>query len=129
MIKVTPLVGYKSLRALNAFHMIMMGLKMVPIYAFIPYEQFYASFDEKTEEEKELFLREGLAMIHLEDDEIDALIGFCCDKNGIPYTKANIKNLDLKQIYDCCLAVIIEISKIQITFLTESEKKNLAVSQ
>lgn len=101
-----------------------MGLKLIPLYAFIPYEDFYAGFEEKTDAEKELFLREGLAMIKLEDDEIEALIGFCCDKNGIPYTKANIKNLDLKQIYDCCLAVMLEISKIEISFITESEKKN-----
>lgn len=81
-------------------------------------------FDEKTQSEKELFLREGLAIIKLEDDEIDALIGFCVDGNNIPYTKANIKNLGLKEIYECCLSVMIEISKIEISFLTESEKKS-----
>lgn len=124
MKKVLPLVGYKSLRALNAFHMIMMGLKMIPIYAFIKYEDFYAMFDEKTEAEKEVFLREGIAIIKLEDEEIDALLGFCTDSNGIPYTKTNTKNLDLKEIYECCLAVMIEISKIEISFITESEKKN-----
>lgn len=122
--KTLPLVGYKSLRALNAFHMIMMGLKMIPIYAFIPYEEFFQSFEEKTQPEKDMFLREGLAIIELQEDEIEALLGFCTDPNGIPYGKANVKNLDLKTIYDCCLMVLIEISKIEITFITESEKKN-----
>lgn len=97
---------------------------MIPIYAFIPYEDFFASFEEKTDVEKENFLREGLAFIELKEDEIDALIGFCEDANGIPYGKANIKNLPVKEIYDCCLSVLIEISKIEITFITESEKKN-----
>lgn len=124
MKKVLPLVGYKSLRALNAFHMIMMGLKMIPIYAFIPYEEFFKSFDDKSEKEKEVFLREGLAIIELKEDEVDALIGFCCDGNGIPYGKSNTKNLDLKEIYECCLSVLVEISKIEISFITESEKKN-----
>lgn len=124
MKKVDPLVGYKSLRALNAFHMIMMGLKMIPIYAYIPYEEFFAMFEEKTELEKENFLREGLSIIELKDDEIDALVGFCRDDNGIPYGKTNIKNMTLKDIYDCCLSVMIEISKIDITFITEAEKKN-----
>jgi len=123
-VKTLPLVGYKSLRALNAFHMIMMGLKMIPIYAFMKYEDFFGMFEEKTLEEKELFLREGLAMIELQEDEIDALIGFCLDSNGVPYGKANIKNLKLKDIYECCLSVMIEISKIEISFITESEKKN-----
>ncbi len=124
MKKVRPLVGYKSLRALNAFHMIMMGLKMIPIYAFIPYEEFFAMFEEKTDIEKENFLREGLAFIEIKEDEIEALLGFCEDPNGIPYGKANVKSLALKELYDCCLAVLIEISKIEITFITESEKKN-----
>ena len=124
MKKTLPLVGYKSLRALNAFHMIMMGLKMVPIYAFMKYEVFFEMFEEKTDSEKEIFLREGLAMIELQEDEIEALIGFCCDSNNIPYGKANLKNLPLKEIYECCLAVMIEISKIEISFITESEKKN-----
>lgn len=124
MKKVLPLVGYKSLRALNAFHMIMMGLKMVPIYSFIPYEEFYASFDEKSLEEKKTFLRNGLAMIELKEDEVEALLCFTTDSNGIPYGKTNMKNLDLKEIYECCLSVLIAISEIEIHFITESEKKN-----
>lgn len=125
MKKTLPLVGYKSLRALNAFHMIMMGLKMIPIYAFIKYEDFYAMFDEKSDEEKEHFLREGLAIIKLEDEEIETLLGFCEDPNGIAYGKSNSKNLDLKEIYECCLSVMVEISKIKISLITEEEKKNL----
>lgn len=124
MKKVKPLVGYKSLRALNAFHMIMMGLKMIPLYAFIPYEEFFSMFEEKTDVEKENFLREGLAFIELKEDEIEALIGFCEDPNGVAYGKSNVKNLPLKELYECCMAVLIEISRIEITFITESEKKN-----
>ena len=48
--EVAKLEGYKSLRALNAFHTLMLGLKMLPAYGAIPYEEFYQTMSEMPDE-------------------------------------------------------------------------------
>lgn len=122
--KVLPLKGYKSLKALNAFNALLLGLKMLPAYINENYVDFYASFKEKTDAEKETFLREAVAFVNLERDEVEAIISFSTDKNGIPYGPANIANLGPKELHECIVAVCMEIGRIKIDLVTEEEKKN-----
>lgn len=123
MIKVLPLKGAKSLKAFNVFNTLMLGLKMLPLYVHVPYREFYASIPEKSEEEKENLIREAIAFVNLEPDEVEAAVAFCCDKNGIAYSKNNIGNMELKEVIDCIVAVCMEIGRIEITLTSESEKK------
>lgn len=123
MIKVLPLKGAKSLKAFNVFNTLMLGLKMLPLYVHVPYREFYASIPEKSEEEKENLIREAIAFVNLEPDEVEAAVAFCCDKNGIAYSKNNIGNMELKEVIDCIVAVCLEIGRIEITLTSESEKK------
>ncbi len=127
--KVLPLKGYKSLRALNAFHALLLGLKMLPAYIGESYEAFYASFSEKTEAEKEKLLKEAVMFVHLEEDEVAALVSFCTDKNGITYAAVNIGNLTPHQMHEIIVAVCMEIGRIKIELVTEEEKKNYLPSQ
>lgn len=127
-VKTLPLQGYKSLKALNAFSALLLGLKMLPMYRAISYEVFYEDFNEKSEGEKETFLREAVAFVQLEQDEVEALIGFACDPNGIPYGPANLKNLSPDQIHEIIVAVCMEIGRIKVTLVSESEKKKLSPS-
>lgn len=122
--KILPLQGYKSLRALNGFHALLLGLKMLPAYIGEAYETFYASFNDKTDSEKEKLLREAVVFVKLEQDEVEALIGFSTDKNGIPYSKENLKNLSTADMFEIIVAVCMEIGRIKIELVTESEKKN-----
>ncbi len=121
--KVSPLVGIESLHAFTAFNALLLGMKMLPAYAAIPYVDFYADFATKTESEKETFLREALAFVVLSREEIAALVGFCSDKNGVAYGPHNIKSLDVKDLFEIIVAVCMEIGKIEITLVTEAEKK------
>ncbi len=121
--KVLPLKGYKSLRALNAFHSLLLGLKMLPAYMAEDYESFFASFETKTEAEKESCLRQAVAFVQLGQDEVDALISFGTDANGIAYTEANTKNLPPDQLFEIIIAVCMEIGRIKITLATSAEKK------
>ncbi len=120
---ILPLVGYKSLRALNAFHALLLGLKMLPSYQAEGYETFYASFSTKTDSEKEKLLREATVFVQLQQDEVEALISFATDKNGIPFSPVNIKNLSLQELYDVVVSVCMEIGRIKIELVTEEEKK------
>lgn len=129
MIKVLPLKGFKSLRALNTFNTLLLGLKMLPAYIREDYETFYGSFVDKTEEEKEKLLREALAFVPLQQDEIEAVLSFAADPNGIPYTAANVKNLSVDQIFETVTAVCMAIGRIKIDLVSESEKKKLQTSQ
>lgn len=122
--KVLPLKGFKSYKALNAFHALLLGLKMLPAYTLITYEKFFESFKDKDDAEKETLLREAAVFVNLEEEEIEALVCFCTDKNGIPLTKANINNLTPDEIHEVIVAVCMEIGRIKIDLVTESEKKN-----
>lgn len=123
MINVLPLVGFKSLRALNAFHSLLLGLKMLPIYLDVDYVSFFDSFKLKTEAEKESALRQALAFVNLTNEELDALISFSTDSNGIRYTSINRENLKAEEIFEIVIAVCMEIGRIEITLVSEAEKK------
>lgn len=129
MIKILPLIGTKSLRALNAFNVLLLGLKMLPAYLAEDYETFYASFAGKTEAEKEKLLREAVVFVPLAEDELAALVCFATDKNGVPYTAVNIKNLTMEALFEVVVAVCMEIGRIKIDLISEEEKKKFPSSQ
>ncbi len=127
--KILPLVGFKSLRALNAFNALLLGLKMLPAYIGETYETFFTSFQVKTEAEKETLIREAAVFVELQEDEVKALISFACDKNGIPYDDTNVKNLSAGDLHEIIVAVCMEIGRIKIELVSESEKKKLTIAQ
>lgn len=129
MTKVLPLKGYKSLRALNGFHALLLGLKMLPAYIMEDYETFYGRFNDKTDAEKEKLLREAAMFVQLGQDEIEALLSFSTDKNGVPYSGINMKNLLVDELLKIIVDVCMEIGRIKIELVSESEKKNYLSSQ
>lgn len=121
--KVLPLKGYKSLRVLNAFNTLLLGLKMLPAYLHEDYKTFFASFEDKSDAEKEDALRQAAAFVELSSDEIDAIVSFATDANGIPYSQANIKNLGPDELFEIIIAVCMEIVRIKIDLISSEEKK------
>lgn len=128
-IKVTPLKGYKSLKALNAFHALMLGLKMLPSYMGETYEDFYAKVALMDLDSQEKLIKEAALFVELQQDEVSALMSFATDANGVPYSPENMKNLKPDELINIIVAVCLEISKIKIDFVSESEKKNSIISQ
>lgn len=122
--KVLELKGYKSLKALNAFHSLMLGLKMLPSYMGESYEEFFERVADMAPGDQEKLIREAALFVELAEDEVQALVGFCADKNGVPYSPENLKNLGPDQIHEIIVAVCSEIAKIKINLVTEAEKKN-----
>ncbi len=127
--KILPLKGYRSLRALNAFHALLLGLKMLPAYLSVGYEEFYASFRNKTDSEKESALREASVFVQLSQDEVEAIVSFATDKNGIAYSSVNVSNLNPSELHEIIVAVCMEIGKIKIELVSDEEKKKYPDSQ
>lgn len=127
--KILPLKGYKSLKALNAFHTLLLGLKMLPMHFAEPYDEFYANFADKTDAEKEKFLREAVIFVPLQPEEVEALVAFATDKNEIPYSAVNLKNLGPDELVECIVSVCMEIGRIKIELVSESEKKKSLSSE
>jgi hypothetical protein len=121
---VRELKGHKSLRALNAFHALMLGLKMLPAYMGESYEDFFSRIEDMPPSDQEKMIREAALFVELQKEEVDALLSFCEDKNGVPYSEANVKNLGPKELVDSIVAVCMEMAKIKIDFVSEAEKKN-----
>lgn len=127
--KVLPIQGYKSLRVLNGFNALLLGLKMLPAYASLPYEEFYMAFEELEDAGKESLIREAVMFVKLEEEEVEAMISFCSDPNGVPYSKANVRNLKPDELHACIVSVCLELSRFKIDIVSESEKKNYRTSQ
>lgn len=122
--RVLELKGYKSLRALNAFNALMLGLKMLPQYMSQDYESFLEKIQAMTPDDQRKMIKEAALFVELGKEEVEALVCFCADKNGVPYSPENIKNLKPDQLIEIIVEVCFEIAKIRIDFVTETEKKN-----
>lgn len=124
MRKVLPLVDVKSFRAFNAYHKLMLGMKMLPAYMLKTYEEFLTAVQALAESDQIKIFREAAMFVDLNYDEIGALVCFCTDKNGVPYTSENLKNIGPAEMVEIVVAVCLEISKIKVDFVSEAEKKN-----
>lgn len=123
MSKVGELKGIKSLRALNVFSTLSIGLKMTPDYAKLTFVDFFKLLQDLPEDEQRAKLTEAVMVVQLEPDEVTSILSFCSDSNGVPYSHENIKNLGPAQIVDLIVAVCLEVSKIKIDSVSEAEKK------
>lgn len=124
MSKVLPLKGTLSLRAYNAFHKLMLGLKMAPAYMREEYDDFFNRIEAMNTNQQRKVVAEAVRHVPLDDDELQALLAFTCDANGIPFSKENIDNLGPAEFVENIVEVCMEMAKIKPTIITEAEKKN-----
>lgn len=123
MIKVLPLKGHKSLRAFNAFHALILGGKMLPAYMGETYELFLSRIQDMPPEDQRKILSEFACFVELQPEEVSAILTFCADANGVPYSAENMKNLGPKELHEAIVAVCMEIGKIKIDLVSDGEKK------
>lgn len=126
--KILPLKGHQSLKALNAFSALLLGLKMLPAYVGYDYPTFFDEFKKKSPDETEMLIREAVAFVHLDTSEVDALLSFAADSNGVPFSKENIKNLKPEEMFEIIVLVAMEFSRIDISLVSEAEKKRSKTS-
>lgn len=122
--KVLEICGSKGFLAFQSFNHLMLGLKMLPAYLGETYEDFLDRITIMEPSDQMKMIREAAMFVKLEEDELKAIICFCTDKNGVPYSSENLKSLNPAQIIDIVCEVCFRISQFKITFVSESEKKN-----
>ena len=127
--RVQELKGLRSLRALNSFSALMLGIKMLPAYMSEDYEDFVERVQAMEPADQELIIRQSVQFVPLNKEDLEAIICFCTDKNGVPYGPHNMNNLSLEEIYEAVVQVTLAITRIKIDFVSEAEKKNLKISQ
>ena len=126
---VLTLTGIAGVRAFNVFHHVILGMKMLPINLEKGYEAFLGELHEKEDQERKKFFVSGLRFVPLEDSDIEAVLKFCLDSNGVPLCRANTKSMAAQTIIEHMADVFVEISKINVDLVTDEEKKNLKTSQ
>lgn len=126
--KVSELKGPKALKALQTYNSLLLGLKLLPAYATLSFEEFLETTKEMNEREKLDLLKNAAFFVPIENDELESLVCFCKDANGVPYTKENLKSMTPPQMIEAIVSVCLEISKFKINLVTEEEKKNLETS-
>jgi hypothetical protein len=127
--KVLEIKGYQSLRAFQAYNTLLLGLKMLPSYVHESYESFYTRLTNLPPSEQEKLIREAAFFVELRKEEVEALVCFCRDKNGVPYSAVNVSNLNPKDLVEAIVSVCVEISKFKIDLISEDEKKKYLGSQ
>lgn len=128
--KCLPLKDTKSLRALNAFYALLIGLKMLPQHAHFTLEEFVKLVEQMEPEDQVTIFVTGAKFVELQPEEIKAMVCFCTDKNGVPYTSENVKNLGPSEFIEVIATVCMEIVRnIHIDLITNDEKKNLSPTQ
>jgi hypothetical protein len=114
---------------MNAFHTLLLGLKMLPVYMHEDYVSFFASFKTKTDGEKEDALRQAIAFVQLTPEEVEAIVSFATDSNDVPYSAKNRQELKPDELFEIIVSVCMEIGRIKIELVSEEEKKKSLTSQ
>jgi len=127
--KVSELKGTKSLRAFNAYQTLLLGVKMLPAFSEETFEDFYARMEALDPSNQERIIREAAFFVQLDKEEVEAMLSFCSDANGVAYSPANIKNLSTVQIIDGIVAVSMEFARMKVNLVPEHRKKNSETSQ
>lgn len=123
--KCLPLAGPKSHSALTAYQALLTGLRMVPEYYHLGQEEFNEMIEAMEPKDQLKVFISAARTVPLTDEELKALVCFCTDKNGVPYTKENIKNLGPSDFVEVIVTVCMEIAtNIHIDLITKEEKKN-----
>lgn len=125
--KCLPLIGIRSLRALNAFSALLLGMKMMPGQAHLTYEEWITIVAAMEPEDQLKTFIHAAKFVALDPEEVKSLVCFCTDKNGIAYTEANVKTLTPSDLIEVIATVSMEIvQNIHIDLVHEEEKKNLS---
>jgi hypothetical protein len=96
---------------------------MLPVNLSTDYVTFFESFKTKTDEEKESAIRQAVAFVQLTYEEIEAMVSFVVDKNGVPYSSINFKDLKPDDIFEIIVSVAMEVGRIKVELVSENEKK------
>jgi len=123
-IKLLPLKGPDTYWALQSYIKLLFGLKMLPMYMGLTIEEFFVYIEQMPADDRKKIIREAVLMVTLDRDEVNSLIKFAADKNGVPFGRENTSSLDPNEYMEIIHRVTQAIASLEPNFLTATEKKN-----
>lgn len=123
--KVLPIVGYKGYLAAVSLQRLMLGLKMIPANMHLTMEELAEIIKAMTPADQLSTLTQAAMLVDLKQEELDAMICFCTDKNGVPYTAENRNNLAPNEYWEVIVTVCFHLIQFtRVDLISEEEKKN-----
>lgn len=123
--KVLPIVGYKGYLAAVTLQRLILGLKMIPGNMHLTMEELTDIVKAMSSDDQLKTLTQAAMLIDLKNEELDAMVCFCTDKNGIPYTAENRGNLKPNEYWEIIVTVCFHlVTYMRVDLITEEEKKN-----
>lgn len=123
-IKLLPLKGPDTYWALQTYIKLLFGLKMLPMYMGQTLEELFDSIEKMPVEDRKKIVREAVLMVTLDQGEINSLLKFAADKNGVRFSNENTSALDPNEFMEIIQAVAQSIASLEPNFLSAREKKN-----
>lgn len=124
MIKTKELRGLESVWALNAYHTLVRGLAIEQACMGQEMDATFAKFEALDAAGKERELRRAFTLVNLSEEDMQNLLRFALDANGIPYSDRPLKKTGPEELIEAMVAVCLEISKITPRVCPEDVKKN-----
>lgn len=122
--KLLPLKGPDTYWALQSYIKLLFGLKMLPMYMGDTLEEFFAKVEAMSVDDRKKIVRQAVLMVTLDRDEVNSLIKFAADKNGVPFSRENTLSMDPAEYMEIIHAVTQAIAALEPNFLSATEKKN-----
>ena len=123
-IKLLPLKGPDSYWALQSYIKLLFGLKMLPMYMGQTLEEFFDHIEAMPVEDRKKIVREAVLMVTLDQGELNSLMKFAADKNGVRFSNENTAALSPSEFMEIIQAVAQAIAALEPNFLSVREKKN-----
>lgn len=127
---VLKIKGLASLKAWNVWQQLLLGVSCMPEHCTEKREEFFKRVSEMSSEEQEKIIFKAINFVPVDSEDLKGLLTFVADKNGVPYSSENIRNLELQEIVEMIFLVCKELAKIGPTDLvSEDEKKKSEITQ
>ena len=82
----------------------------------LSFEEVLLHFKGEDEVNKQVMLMEALTFTDLADDDVFSLLALHCDANGIPYSPANVSNIETAELLPLMLKSLIACSDLYFNF-------------
>ncbi len=118
MINAENIKGIKGLYAFKALQTLLLSYFLLPEFKEPneKYDDFLKRFSEMDDSQRKEVLQKSLYFAGIEPAEIEALICFATDNNGVPYCRNNINNLSIEQLFSIIIDVCLEVARIKVFF-------------
>lgn len=118
MIDAEEIKGIKGAAAFHTAQVLLLSYYMIPTFreGKETYLEFLDRFSKMDDEEKQKVFKIGATFADLKPNEVEAVLCFAKDKNGVPYGKCNIGTLGINEFYELISEICLAVVNIKLFF-------------